>query len=178
MPRRHCKRWGLTVLLTFATHDLAFAIHHVSFLMFLGHCIRGEMDAIRIILAENPEYAYELSTEGESCLHLASVYGHADVTRLLLHGDDDFHEPKHRKEKKNTLQPPKDYVDGEQTDTTNIDKEHGNEPKALFRSSSQRPNIVLDGIANAMMIHERLSYEENLEKKMSEPHGEKRKDEF
>ena len=172
---RSHKGW-LTAVLPFAFQEMAFASHHVSFLMFLGHCLRGDIDAIRVILNENPEYAFELSTEGESCLHLAGVYGHAEITRMLLQGDDvvdSSHEPTHARE--NTSHPQRGGELGGRADVAELALADEDDSK-LLSGSSQDPNI--DAIAED--IYEEWSSKDKFEKVRAMPlqQGENRVDEL
>ena len=53
-------------------------------LEFLNDCTHGNLDKVKDAIEKNPSYVHLQSKEGETCLHVAGIYGQTEVTRLLL----------------------------------------------------------------------------------------------
>ena len=51
---------------------------------FFFACSGGQYDEIRTSLEQHPSWVNSRTQQGESCLHLTGIYGHSQITRLLL----------------------------------------------------------------------------------------------
>mmetsp|Transcript_4972 Transcript_4972/g.12769 ORF Transcript_4972/g.12769 Transcript_4972/m.12769 type:complete len:214 (-) Transcript_4972:724-1365(-) len=51
---------------------------------FFNACSSGDSDFITKALEGHQEWVNAYTTNGESCLHLTGIFGHADVTKILL----------------------------------------------------------------------------------------------
>lgn len=51
---------------------------------FLDACTNGQVEEVQKLLEEHPNWKNGRSPQGETCLHVASIYGQPAVTRLLL----------------------------------------------------------------------------------------------
>lgn len=51
---------------------------------FFFSCSSGKLDLLREALEEHPEWVHRRTKNGETCLHLTGIYGHAPATKLLL----------------------------------------------------------------------------------------------
>ena len=51
---------------------------------FFFACSGGQFDVIRTSLEQHPSWVNSRTQQGESCLHLTGIYGHSQITRLLL----------------------------------------------------------------------------------------------
>ena len=51
---------------------------------FFNACSGGDFDSLAKSLEENPDWINGRTGNGETCLHLTGIYGHSDVTTLLL----------------------------------------------------------------------------------------------
>lgn len=51
---------------------------------FLDACTHGRVDEVQELLQEHPNWTNGRSPQGETCLHVASIYGQPAVTKLLL----------------------------------------------------------------------------------------------
>jgi ankyrin repeat protein len=56
---------------------------------FFFFCSSGKLDLVAEALRDHPEWVNRRTKNGETCLHLTGIYGHAPVTRLLLEGGAD-----------------------------------------------------------------------------------------
>jgi ankyrin repeat protein len=55
-----------------------------TFVDFLDACTSGRVDQVRVLLDAHPAWIHERSESGETCLHVAGIYGQAMATALLL----------------------------------------------------------------------------------------------
>ncbi|VEU41876.1 unnamed protein product [Pseudo-nitzschia multistriata] len=56
---------------------------------FFDACSKGETDLVAEAMQSHPEWANARTPNGETCLHLAGIYGASSVTALVLeHGGD------------------------------------------------------------------------------------------
>ena len=51
---------------------------------FLQACTEGQVQKVEALLQEHPEWVNGRSEQGETCLHVAGIYGQPAVSRLLL----------------------------------------------------------------------------------------------
>jgi len=51
---------------------------------FFNACSGGNFDVLAKALEENPDWIHGHTENGETCLHLTGIYGHSDVTVMLL----------------------------------------------------------------------------------------------
>ena len=51
---------------------------------FFSACSGGKFDVVKSFLKDHPSWVDARTDNGEACLHLAGIYGHADVTEHLL----------------------------------------------------------------------------------------------
>ena len=51
---------------------------------FLHACTNGDVPQVQALLQEHPEWVNGRSEQGETCLHVAGIYGQPDISRLLL----------------------------------------------------------------------------------------------
>jgi len=51
---------------------------------FFLHCSGGEIKQLKEAFQSKPHWVHATTKDGESCLHLAGILGHASVTKLLL----------------------------------------------------------------------------------------------
>jgi ankyrin repeat protein len=56
---------------------------------FFFSCSGGKFDSVRKALREHPDWVHRRTDNGETCLHLTGIYGHAPVTSLLLESGAD-----------------------------------------------------------------------------------------
>jgi ankyrin repeat protein len=56
---------------------------------FFHACTSGQMEAVKKMIQEHPEYVNARSPDGESCLHVAGIYGQTGVTELILKAGGD-----------------------------------------------------------------------------------------
>lgn len=77
------------VSLSLTTTLVSAAEHLVVDDDFLQACSKGKMDVIKKYIKEHPDWVNGRSDTGETCLHVAGIEGHADVTGFILeHGGD------------------------------------------------------------------------------------------
>jgi hypothetical protein len=74
----------LLLLGTTLSSFLSAAEHSAQFLLYLQACADGSADQVKSVLESHPEWASEPSPDGETCLHVAGMLGHVDVTKVLL----------------------------------------------------------------------------------------------
>jgi hypothetical protein len=56
---------------------------------FFHFCSGGKLDQVKETLQQHPDWVHRRTKNGETCLHLTGIYGHAPVTRVLLDGGAD-----------------------------------------------------------------------------------------
>ena len=81
--------WALAgfscVFSAIATDDSPSSATHVIVpTEFLEACTQGNIDKVKEFLTENPSWSNGSSPDGETCLHVAGIYGQTEVTRSLL----------------------------------------------------------------------------------------------
>jgi ankyrin repeat protein len=104
-------------------------------------CSGGKLQGIRKALKEHPAWVNTISGTGESCLHLAGIYGHTEVTELLLLNGAD---PNIRStwEEGLRMHPLSWNVYGGHVENVKLLLEHGADVNADFDSMSKDKNPV------------------------------------
>lgn len=112
-----------------------------DFLTFLTACADGVAEKVETALQEHPDWASQASPEGETCLHVAGIHGHVEVTRAALKGGADpnlstklIDEDDQDGVQMHALSW---HVFGGHVETTKILLEHGADPNKLMDSISQ-----------------------------------------
>ena len=85
----HALRWSIQIasLILFLTlSDLytLVAAQEEAGVDFFNACSGGDTSLVTKSLKEHPDWANAYTQNGETCLHLTGIYGHSEVTKILL----------------------------------------------------------------------------------------------